>query len=564
VSATGVIAFLGGIGLFLLGMKLMTEGLKVAAGDTLRTLLAAATRSRLRGLLSGVLITAMVQSSTAVIFATIGFVNAGLLSLGQAVGIIFGSNLGTTLTSWIVALLGFNVDLQALAMPAIAIGMALWVVFGTRQQGALGQALVGFGIFFLGIDVLKDSFAGIGDAIALDSWAGKGVFSLLLFIAIGVVMTLLMQSSSAALAVTLTAAAGGLIPLSAAAAMVIGANVGTTSTAAFAVLGATAPAKRAASAHVVFNLITAVVATTMLPLLLWLVVGIAGILGFPGQMATQLAIFHTLTKLLGIAILWPFTHWLVAFLETRFRSVEEDQSRPRYLDTNVLSAPSLAVDALLLELQRMSDLARDLGRAAISAEHPNQEQMEAGRRILDKLNLDISEFISGIAHHTGESRVTDLLPDALRVGHYLAEISESAVEMARLQPRAILAEGELVERRNQLWMEAVQLLSATAPSADGWSEDGLRRDREQFEQAYQGLKVQLLRAGTKGTLSPRAMAVLLEHLSALHRMVDQAVKSSIYLSRIIAQHQGRDPVAEDPPPDPAVVGAAADAEHARG
>src|SRR5690606_18281646 len=262
--------------------------------------------------------------------------------------------------------------------------------------------------------------------------------------------------------------------------------------------------------------------------------------------------------------LWPFTHWLVAFLETRFRSVEEDQSRPRYLDTNVLSAPSLAVDALLLELQRMSDLARDLGRAAISAEHPNQEQMEAGRRILDKLNLDISEFISGIAHHTGESRVTDLLPDALRVGHYLAEISESAVEMARLQPRAILAEGELVERRNQLWMEAVQLLSATAPSADGWSEDGLRRDREQFEQAYQGLKVQLLRAGTKGTLSPRAMAVLLEHLSALHRMVDQAVKSSIYLSRIIAQHQGRDPVAEDPPPDPAVVGAAADAEHARG
>src|SRR5690606_15794424 len=118
-------------------------------------------------------------------------------------------NLGTTLTSWIVAVLGFNVDLQALAMPALGVGTALWLAFGAKRQGALGQAVAGFGLFFLGIDLLRDAFAGMGEGFALGDWAGEGVLSLLLFVAAGIVLTLLMQSSSAALAVTLTAAAGG-------------------------------------------------------------------------------------------------------------------------------------------------------------------------------------------------------------------------------------------------------------------------------------------------------------------------------------------------------------------
>ncbi|MCK9502747.1 MAG: Na/Pi symporter [Porticoccaceae bacterium] len=540
MSTTGILTFIGGIGLFLLGMRLMTDGLKVAAGDTLRAILTTATRSPGRGLASGVLITAMVQSSGAVIFATIGFVNAGLLTLSQSIGIILGSNLGTTLTSWIVALLGFNVDLQTMAMPAVGLGMALWIAFGSLQRGALGQALVGFGIFFLGIDVLRDSFTNIGDVIELEGWADRGGFSLLIFTLIGLFMTILMQSSSAALAVTLTAAAGGLIPFNAAAAMIIGANVGTTSTAALAVIGATAPAKRAASAHVIFNIITAIVAFTLLAPLLWLVSGIAALFGFASQIAVLLAIFHTMTKLLGIAITWPLLNGMVAFLERRFRSIEEDQSRPKYLDSNILAAPALALDALILELKRMSQIARHLAQEAISAENGSSEHMNTGRNTLDKLNGDISEFVSGMARYAAESRVANLLPDALRVSHYLVEVSESALVFSRLHAQAIVDDPGLLTARNELWRSAVSLLSRTDMETTATTAAELQHLRDGFEHDYQSLKSQLLRAGTTGALTPRRMALLLEQLSALHRIVDQATKSALYLERVISQHLGKE------------------------
>src|SRR5690606_28389970 len=159
---SGIITLFGGIGLFLLGMRLMTDGLTASAGGGLRTILAGATRSRRRALASGLLITTGVQSSSAVIFATIGFVNAGLLSLGQAIGLVYGANLGTTLTSWLVAVAGFNLNLRALALPAIGLGGMAWAISRTSRWGALGQAVAGFGLFFLGIDVLRDAFDGLG------------------------------------------------------------------------------------------------------------------------------------------------------------------------------------------------------------------------------------------------------------------------------------------------------------------------------------------------------------------------------------------------------------------
>ena len=540
---TGVFfAFAGGIGLFLLGMRLMTDGLKIAAGDTLRQILATATRSRWRGLLSGFLITTMVQSSSAVIFATVGFVNAGLLTLAQAIGVIYGSNLGTTLTSWIVALLGFNVNLQAVAMPGIGVGMGLWVAFGSRHWGALGQALAGFGLFFLGIDVLKESFAGVGDAGALASWAGRGTLSLLLFVAIGMLLTVLMQSSSAALAVTLTAAAGGLIPFAAAAAMVIGANVGTTSTAAFAAIGATAPAKRAAMAHVAFNAITAVAAFLSLPALLWLVGLIGDVMGTGGQIAVLLAIFHTMTQVMGIALMWPLTPWLVSHLERRFRSTEEDESLPRHLDHNVQAAPTLALDALALELHRMSAIARELAAAALSGEGARPQRFEQGHRALDQLGIAIAEFASGIERHDRDRTLSATLPHAVRVAQYLANVGELALELAQLQGAVDLVEPELEDEYNQLRKQAIRLLDhcdmdRTVADRDL---DALRAERNEIEHAYQALKNHLLRSGTAGTISSRRMAAALEHASALHRLLDQAVKAGLYLARFIDEsHEDR-------------------------
>lgn len=530
-----ILSFLGGIGLFLLGMRLMTEGLTTAAGNTLRAILSIATHSRSRAILSGIAITALVQSSSAVIFTTVGFVNASLLSLGQAVGVIYGSNLGTTLTSWIVALLGFNLDLQALALPAIGIGMAISVLAGSRRYGAVGRALAGFGLFFLGIDVLRDSFEGLGDIIALEAWAGQGFASLLLFLGIGIVLTVLMQSSSAALAVTLTATAGGLIPLTAAAAMVIGANVGTTTTGLFAVIGATAPAKRAASAHVIFNLVTGLIAFLLLPVLLGIVQYIARLLGSEDNLATSLALFHTLVNLLGLFIMLPFTDWLVALLERRFHSLEEDNSRPQFLDRNVQATPSLAVDALAQELHRMNAFAGQLAKDAISEEVRRDDHLEQGHRALETISYAISEFASGIPRTQMGNAQLNALPDAQRVAQYLVNVAEHAREIVPDVAVVDLLDEQVRQSRHALRASAVALIDQAKVDRLDWDVHALYEMQANFEALYQGLKASYLRAGTTGSLDPRAMAGVLERLSALHRVIDQAVKASVYIDRYIVQ-----------------------------
>lgn len=535
MNLQSALTFLGGIGLFLLGMRLMTEGLTSAAGNTLRAILSIATHSRARAIVSGIAITALVQSSSAVIFTTVGFVNASLLTLGQAVGVIYGSNLGTTFTSWIVALLGFNLDLQALALPAIGIGMAVSVVSGSRRYGAVGRAIAGFGLFFLGIDVLRGSFDGLGDIIALEAWAGQGIASLLLFLAIGIVLTVLMQSSSAALAVTLTATAGGLIPLTAAAAMVIGANVGTTTTGLFAVIGATAPAKRAASAHVIFNLVTGLLSFLLLPVLLNVVQYIARSMGSEDNLATTLALFHTLVNLLGLLIMLPFTDWMVAQLERRFHSLEEDSSRPQFLDRNVQATPSLAVDALAQELHRMNAFAGQLALQAISDESRHDDHLEQGHRALETLSYAISEFASGIPRSQLGSEQLNALPDAQRVAQYLVNVAEHAREIVPDTPVIDLHDAQIRQNRASLRASAVALIEQCKVDRPKWDVHALNEMRASFESQYQGLKASYLRAGTTGTLDPRAMAGALERLSALHRVIDQAVKAAVYIDRYIVQ-----------------------------
>lgn len=518
MSIAAIMTFAGGIGLFLLGMRLMTDGLKVAAGNTLREILISATRSRLRGVASGVLITTMVQSSSAVIFATIGFVNAGLLTLGQAIGVIYGSNVGTTLTSWIVALVGFNLNLQAFALPAIGLGMGLWVAGGSRRFGALGQALAGLGLFFLGIDILKTGFADVGDAQMLAGWAEGGVGALLLFVLAGTFLTVLMQSSSAALAVTLTAAAGGLIPLQAAAAMVIGANVGTTSTALFAIIGATPAAKRAAMAHVGFNLITAVMALLSLPVLLWLVQAIAGWMGLSSQPATLLAIFHTMTKLLGLMLLWPLTDRLVRQLERWFEPPADQPVRPQYLDRNVQETPSLALDALALELSAMAERSRAAARTALSSESADATgYLEQVCQDQERINLAVAEFVGGLYHQDHDRLLTRVLPLALRSAQYSEFVSDHALAYQRLQAKATIEHEAVQQATNQALSNAVHLLNNL--DAGYSTETGFERD-------YQAAKHAMLVATARNELSANRLAGGLEQLSMLHRLVVDALKAA--------------------------------------
>ncbi|MGB5520809.1 MAG: Na/Pi symporter, partial [Gammaproteobacteria bacterium] len=363
---TGMLA--GGLGLFLLAVTMITDGLKLAAGHTLRDLLGKWTRSPAHGILTGLSITALVQSSSAVTVATIGFVNAGLLTMYQALGVVYGANIGTTMTGWLVAIVGFKIKVEMFALPMIGIGMLLRLTGGDSRRAQLGLALAGFGLFFIGIDVLKEAFEGLAAAIDLQKLTLDGVAAVFLFLGIGFMMTVLTQSSSAAIAITLTAATGGIVGLYAAAAMVIGANVGTTSTAGFAVIGATPNAKRVAAAHVIFNLATAMVALLILPVLIWVVRSTGKIVGLEDVPAVTLALFHTTFNILGVLLMLPVSSRLARFLDKRFVTLEEIEGRPRYLDKTVAVSPALAINALALEQSRIASIARRMATEVMSAE----------------------------------------------------------------------------------------------------------------------------------------------------------------------------------------------------
>ena len=540
-------SFAGGIGLFLLGMKLMTDGLKMAAGHALRHILSQWTHTPLRGFLSGILITSLVQASGAVTVAVIGFVNAGLLSLLQTVYVIYGTNIGTTMTSWLVALVGFKINVQALALPLIGLGMFVRLISGESRRGALAEAIAGFGLFFLGIGILKDAFSDVGNSLELAEYSADGL-GLLLFTGFGFVLTFLMQSSSAAMVVTITAAAGGVIPFTAAAATVIGANVGTTSTAALAVIGATPNAQRTAAIHVIFNLLTGVTALLLLSPLLALVDQIRVWLGLENSIATELALFHTLFNILGVIMLWWFTPRLVQWLERRLRSAEEDLGRPVYLDKNVVRTPALALNALVLELGRMGDFAGKMLRDAFSTERHMSSQLHKEKAVMERLVNAVNDFSLTLQRSNLPGDISEHLPLALRVSRYYLEVSNVAVSMATAQEELpYIEDKQLEESLGQFRSECVALLVLADPLSESFSAEASQQGLDTLEQHYEKLKATLLHAGTKETIRLQQMVAELDLYSNVRRAMEQAVKGASHLRTLMELAKSYQAVEEDPP-----------------
>lgn len=523
--ATGIA---GGIGLFLLGMRLMTDGLRTAAGRALRRILARWTATRMRALLSGVLITSLVQSSSAVTVAVIGFANAGLLTLAQSVAVIYGSNVGTTATGWLVALVGIQVDVKATALPAIGLGMALRLAAGSQRLGALGEALAGFGLFFLGIDVLKTAMSGMQDQLAMDALAVAGPVGVLLLTGGGFLLTLLMQSSSAAIAIILTSVASEVIPIEAGACLVIGANVGTTSTAAIAVLGATSNAKRVAMAHVAFNLLTGIVALATLPVLLLLVGRFREGLGLATQPAAVVAAFHTLFNLLGVVLMWPLTKPLVELLGRRFQTPEEEEGRARYLDRNVLATPVLAIGALGLELARMGVIARQMGQRSLRREAGARE-LARRREALDRLVAATGDFVAELQKQRLSHDIGPVLAIALRVARYYAEAAELAEAVAAaattLEP---LPPDEAASVRD-FEARVVALLDRTAVDQEGTDVFAAGEALADVEKCYAALKNTLLEAGALGQVPVTVLVAQLDRLSNVRRLAEQMERGARYL-----------------------------------
>lgn len=521
---------LGGLGLFLLAVQLITLGLREAAGSSLRELLARSTQSPARGIASGLTLTALVQSSSAVTVATIGFVNAGLLTLYQALGVVYGANVGTTMTGWLVAAIGFNIKIDAIALPLVGVGMMMRLGGGGRRMGSFGEALAGFGLFFIGVDVLRGAFEQLSAAIDISHFAFEGLFGTLFYLGLGFLMTVLTQSSSAAIALVLTAASGGVVSLGAAAAMVIGANVGTTSTAALATIGATPNAKRVAAAHIVFNLATGLVALLLLPVLLWAIQSGSELLGLAQLPVVTLALFHTVFNVLGVVLMWPFTGVLTRFLAARFQSTEEIESKPRFLDKTIALTPALALDALRLEAQRISHIALRMARQALGG--VRSTGIRSDLRAVRHLAQAVGDFVISVQRRALTEAMAKSVPRVLRAVRYFVTAAELALAID--DARAASEVGELALRTRLEHFEAsvraiVNRASREEPDPTGQDWDATITA---LHDDYQGLKAHVLEEASYGKLSPEDMAELLEQISRMRRLAEQVAKGASYMSAL--------------------------------
>lgn len=526
----------GGIGLFLLAMKFITDGLKLAGGDALRDILGSWTKTPAQGIATGCLLTAVVQSSSAVTVATIGFVNAGLLTLFQAVGVIFGSNIGTTMTAWLVAILGFNIKVELFALPMIGVGIPMWFLSPTSRKGAAGQVFAGFGLFFIGIDTLKNAFQTMAPSLNLAIVSEYGVLGVIFMVGIGFLLTVLTQSSSAAIAMTLTAASGGVLALPSAAAMVIGSNLGTTSTAFFASIGATPNAKRVATAHIVFNAVTGLLALLILPFLIWFILETGRVLKLDETPTVVLALFHTTFNVMGVVLLWPVTQRLVTWLGQQYRTTEEDDSRPQYLDETVTATPALALNAFLMEIDRVGVLARQTAISVLTHGEEYARRLQNKKEMITQLIDTVGQFITNTQKLPLEAQDSAVLSKVLRATHYLSEATDLVVGVAGLRTAAEKLKdqslrGELSEYTRTVtnWLGKIELRSNRS------SLELIEQRYQSVEQDYQNLKDRLLQSGTTAMIGHRELDHFLDLLSQLQRVLERQMKAIKILAPLLEE-----------------------------
>ncbi|MBD3640734.1 MAG: Na/Pi cotransporter family protein [Marinobacter sp.] len=532
-----VFQILGGLALFLLAMEMMTDGLKNAAGRHLRHLLGSWTRTPLRGLAAGFLITGIVQSSGAVTVATIGFVNAGLLGLSQSLGVIFGSNIGTTMTAWLVSLVGFGFNIEAFALPLLVLGMALKLATNNTRSEALGQALAGFALFFLGLSILKTSLESLTAGIDSQTLIDTG-YGLPMFILIGFLATVLTQSSSAALAIVLTAAAGGLIPLHSAAAAVIGANLGSTSTAALSAIKATANARRLAIGHILFNAATGVIALLILPIMLWIVALMARWLELDANIAVSLALFHTLFNVLGAVLMLPFTPYFARFLGRLFRSKEEDNAEPRHLDNTLVATPELAIAAVDEEMKRLMGLTRGLLRVCLDREDLRPAQIQPKAAACQSLNTAIVDYISRVKAEKMHPSAVDALTLGIRTCRYLTEATDLAAELLKLKEARRAPEMARLAARMEQYIETLRnLVAADEPQPVMF---------QQSDTLYHKLKSEMLAMIVRREIATDVGEQTLDTLSAIRRLADQWHKALAWQPVARLMNEDQAPVPANP------------------
>ena len=385
-----------GVAIFMFGMLSLEEGFKTFTAGTLEKILKASTNSVAKSMTFGVVATSIMQSSSLVSIITISFLSAGLLGLASGIGIIFGANLGTTTGAWLVAGFGLKVNLSAYAMPMLVFGIILIFQKAKTLKG-VGYVLAGLGFLFLGIHYMKDGFDSFGQGIDLAKYTMSGYAGVLTFVGIGVAATVVMQSSHATLILILTALAAYQISYENALALAIGSNIGTTVTAIIGSLGANTDGKRLALAHLVFNVVTGLIAILAIYRLIDVVEWISAGLGIAADNYTlQLAVFHSLFNLMGIMVMLPLLGLLVRFVEKLIVAEEAEIERPIYLSSSSIEIRDTAIEAVKKESMRLYDLAAAVITDGLSIRRDALESEEKLKHVLRKSTDVIDEDIDDL------------------------------------------------------------------------------------------------------------------------------------------------------------------------
>ncbi|MBA7469797.1 MAG: Na/Pi cotransporter family protein [Spirochaeta sp.] len=448
----GFFQVIGSLGLFLFGMKVMSEGVQKAAGDRLQHTLNFMTGNRFIALFTGFIITAFIQSSSATTVMVVSFVNAGLINLTQAIGVIMGANIGTTVTGWIVAIIGFKFKITSIALPAIGIGMLL--IFAKRlNKQDWGEALVGFGLLFLGLGFLKNSVPDIRSHPEvlhfLTRFIDLGPLSFIIFVISGTLLTVIVQSSSAAMAITLTMAYAGWIDFPSAAAIVLGENIGTTITATLVSIGTDVNARRAARAHTLFNLIGVLWVATIFPwFLLFIDFLVPGSVTGPDagiHIPAHLAMFHTLFNVINSVIFILFVPQLASIVKRIVKAPPAEEKRGYvlpFLYTSLQDTPELQIFQTKLEISKFITLVEEMFATFLNVfKHPEMKlaadvkQVAEQEEITDQMQEQLSHYLVGIFRESLNSRSAAQASGLIRIVNELESIGDSCYNLMILAQR---------------------------------------------------------------------------------------------------------------------------------
>lgn len=466
---------IGSLALFLYGMKIMSEGLQKFAGDSLRRILTAMTTNRVTGVLTGVLITALIQSSSATTVMVVSFVNAGLLTLTQSIGVIMGANIGTTVTTWLISALGFKVDIAAFALPLLAFALPLFFS-GKSSRKSIGEFVFGFAFLFMGLQSLKANAPDLGanpEMLAfVQNYTDMGFFSIILFLFIGAILTMIVQASAATMAITLIMCANGWIDYHLGVALVLGENIGTTITANLAALTGNTQARRAALAHLVFNVFGVMwVLVLFYPFtnaVSWFVTHVMKVSDPAVAVSFKLAAFHTAFNISNTFIMI----WFVSLIEKTVCTlikpkVEDEEYRLRYITGGMLSTAELSILQAHKEISLFAErTARMFNMVKELFYEKNEEtflktysRIEKYENISDRMEIEIANYLTEVSEGRLSSESKEEIRIMLRAVSEIESIADSCNNLARSIKRRNEFKSEFTEEQNKHLDHMFELVS---------------------------------------------------------------------------------------------------------